>query len=62
MKVVAEPLLIYLQRLVCGERRRPQSSRPAGLGETLDGDLWVSAGCVNGLGLRSKSIPGIRPP
>lgn len=35
MKVVAEQLLIYLQRLIREERRRPQSSGP-GLSE---GDL-----------------------
>lgn len=29
--------------------------------ETLDSDLWVSAGCVNGLGLWSISIPGKQP-
>lgn len=61
MKVVAERLLIYLQRLICEERRRPQSSGPGLSEETLDSDVWVSAGRVNGLGLRSISIPGVRP-
>lgn len=35
MKVVAEQLLIYLQRLVCEERRRPPPNRPG----LSDGDL-----------------------
>lgn len=29
--------------------------------EALDSDLWVSAGCANGLGLWSISIPGKQP-
>ncbi len=60
MTVVEEKDLIYLQWLVCEQWRRPRCSNRLRLSEeALDSDLLVSGGCVNGLGLWSKSIPGM---
>lgn len=61
MKVVGEKDLIYLQQFICEQPSRPESNRLRLSKEALDSDLWVSAGCVNGLGLQSISIPGTQP-
>lgn len=62
MKVVRERDLIYLWGSICEYWGRPDCSNRLGLSvEALDSDLWVSGGCVNGLGLWSISIPGMQP-
>lgn len=58
MKVAGEKHLIYLQRSICEKWKRPESNRLGLSEEALDSDLWVSAECVNGLGLWSISIAG----
>lgn len=53
---------LYQWELQCGKRRRPDCSNMPGLSkESLDSDLWVNGGTVNGQGLWSISIVRIEP-
>lgn len=48
--------VIYLQMIICGMQSPERSNMPRLSEDTLVSDLWVSVGCVNGLGLWNISI------